>query len=162
MRGPQGSSFGISTSLSGDASRLVVGAETYDTQRGAVYFYSQNASGLFQLDDGPVSGKGTGGYAIYSRFGSSVSMARNGLSLVVGADNDPTPSAQDDSMFVYAYNTISGVWEESVSRFRAPARTGQGTLQGYSVALSCDGSTLVEGGPGYEYEPSISIGATVR
>jgi uncharacterized repeat protein (TIGR01451 family) len=168
--------FGSSLAISADGSEVLIGAygEYSSTDNsnqgdgiGAAYLYTQ-ASGwgtpqVF-MDAAAVRLEG---------FGNSVSLASDGKTLAIGAQNAGVNSA-DAAGKVFVYQLSSGTWTPSHT-FGDP-RPADGNNFGSAVALSSEGATLLVGamnvavtgrgsaGLTYVFPPvielAVSIGAT--
>lgn len=79
-----------------------------------------------------------------SRSGSSVSIARDGLTMAVGS-----PSGYSDKGYVTIFNRASTSIDWVEERVIAPVSADYERFFGQSVDLSSDGNTLVVGIPGY-------------
>ncbi len=166
--------FGSSVSLSGDGTKLAVGARLDDdggSNRGAVYLYTIGTSGAsgatwgskvtqaVKLSDGTSLTSGTVSLDDYDYFGWGVSLSGDGTKLAVGAkaDDDGGSSAWSDRGAVYLY-TVGGsgvAWGNTVTQavklsHGASLSSGTVTLDdsddfGSSVSLSGDGTQLAVG-----------------
>lgn len=135
-----GDYFGHSVGVSGDGSRVIVGAyedESYIGKSGVVYFYQwdeQNwdPSGWTETYFIPAD---TG---IGDRLGEAVDISGMGSTIIMGAPGDGAGA-------VYIYDEIDGVWYmERITSSSA----GSGAELGTDVALSADGNTAVIGSKG--------------
>lgn len=132
-----GDQSGYSVSLSSDGAVLAVGSPFYNIDRGRVNVYSFNSNtntweqlGLTSID--PNGGSG--------RFGYSVSLSSDGLSLGVGA----ITSGPGGNVRIYTYNNNTEIWDQKGSRIDPEAQSNE---FGHSVSLSDDGLTVAAGAP---------------
>ncbi len=148
--------FGYSVALSGDGSRLAVGAEGTDSNRGAVHFFTVGGSSwgkavshISKISNGSVTEDGT--RLSFNRedfFGGSVALSDDGTKLAVGAIYDDT--AGQDLGAVYLFTVGGTTWGGKVTLART-ITDGVGVALssidkfGYSVAFNTDGSRLVVG-----------------
>ena len=83
---------------------------------------------------------GTGGDA-GSFQGSSVAISSDGNTAVIGGIYD---NSQQGAIWVYTRN--AGVWSQQGTKLVGTGGAGDFVYQGYSVAISSDGNTVIEGG----------------
>lgn len=127
--------LGWSTTLSGSGDILVVGYGQYDTAgRGAFDIYTRT-DGLWTQLGSTVTG------AAFDELGRSLSMSRDGLSFAVGA-----PGAVANRGYVRIYSFDSGAY--NLEQTIIPPAATNGSLVGYTVDMSRDGTTIVIGAPG--------------
>ncbi len=157
-----GDQFGVSVALSGDGNTLAVGAPSEDgdstgingtdnnnaTDSGAAYVFTRTGTVWGQQAYVKASNTGAG-----DQFGVSVSLASDGSTLAVGANNEASiavgvngnqadnSAAQAGAVYVY---TRSGVtWSQQA--YVKASNTQAGDRFGGSVALSGDGNALMVG-----------------
>ena len=130
-------SSGYSVAMSGDGSRIAVGAiENDGTGSGAghVRVYTL-ISGTWTQTGLDIDGEAAG-----DRSGYSVAMSGDGSRIAIGApNNDGTGS---DAGHVRVYTLISGTWTQTGLDIDGEAA---GDYSGYSVAMSKDGSRIAIG-----------------
>lgn len=173
--------FGYALSLSGDGTRIAVGAylewssatgingneaSNGSLYSGAVYVFSR--SGTSWTQDAYVKASNTGNE---DRFGCFVSLSGDGTRLAVGAngedssatgiDGDQADFRARDSGAVYMFALTGAIWAQE-AYIKASNTGGAGSLPGrpgdqfgYSVSLSSDGLRLAVGAP---TEDSSAIG----
>ncbi len=150
-----GDSFGDSVSLSGDGSKLAVGASGDDdgeADSGAVYLYTIAGSTVTQAvklsnTHAKVSLKNS------DFFGTSVSLSGDGKKLAVGAYGDD--GGGTDLGTVYLYMIAGSTVTQAVKPFRFHASVSDnGDNFGISVSLSADGSKLAVGASGDDDGPT--------
>ena len=125
--------FGQSVSISGDGLTAIVGAQGADSYIGAAFIYKYN-SGVWSETKITAEDEG----AQNDNFGYSVSISGDGLTAIVGAQNDDSFRGS-----AYIYNYINGAWIRFQPKLTAFERTP--TLFGYSVSISNDGLTAIIG-----------------
>ena len=148
--------FGYSVALSGDGSRLAVGAEGTDGNRGAVHFFTVGGSTwgkavnyISKIGNGSVTDDGTRlSFNKDDFFGGGVALSDDGTKLAVGAIYDDT--AGKDLGAVYLFTVGGATWGGKVILARTITDGAGVALSsvdkfGYSVALNPDGSRLVVG-----------------
>jgi len=149
------SRLGSSVQLSRDGEILVVGAmgsissvgEVYGQVRG--YRYNSYTDIWVQIGD-PIQGD----YKA-DRFGISLSMASDGRSWIVGADNarkDEERRVQDG--YAKVYELSNGEWIQKGKTIEG----ANGSRSGHGVAMSGDGQTVCVGDEFYELTPNFQPG----
>jgi FG-GAP repeat len=78
-----------------------------------------------------------------SEQGFSVAISADGNTAVTGGDFD---NNHDGAVWVYTRN--NNRWLQQGSKLVGTGATGTGAAQGYAVAISADGATIIEGGVG--------------
>lgn len=150
----QDDQFGGRIALSGNGNVLAVGAQLEDGASteffgalgtGAVYVFSRSDSIWSQQALVRASTP-----TLNSRFGASLSLATDGLTLAVGSpreDSDAasTPNAAFDSGAVYLFTSDGNAWTQRA--FLKAANAEAADRFGTGVALSPDGSRLAVGAP---------------
>ena len=154
--------LGWSVALSNNGNTAIIGGPSDSGSVGAAWVFTR--SGLSWTQQGAkLSGAlatGTGcapGVVGNAEQGYSVGLSGDGNTAIVGgwADNGSLGAA-------WVFTRIRGVWSQPGAKLCANDASASGSasvnadiLQGFSVALSNDGSTAIVGGPG----DSDSIGA---
>ena len=148
--------FGYSVALSGDGSRLAVGAEGTDSNRGAVHLFTvggstwgKAVSHISKIGNGSVTEDGTQlKFNKRDFFGGGVTLSDDGTKLAVGAIYDDTAGQNLGAVYLF---TVGGTtWGGKVA-LAGKITDGAGVSLssvdkfGYSVALNTDGSRLVVG-----------------
>ncbi len=129
--------FGSSVAISADGNTAAVGAPQ-DNNLGAVFVFTR-AGGVWTQQGGKLTGAGASAGA---RFGSSVALAADGNTVLVGGFTD---SSSVGAAWVFARS--GATWAAQSGKLTAGLEeTGKGEF-GLSVALSGDGSTALIGGP---------------
>ena len=157
--------FGSGVSLSGDGTKLAVGARGDDdggsdwsSDRGAVYLYTVGGSGATWGNTVTQAVKLSGspaGVSLNDRdyFGSSVSLSADGTKLAVGApyDDDGGRDQNANRGAVYLYTVGGSSWGKTVTQAvklsdsHAGVSLGNSDYFGSSVSLSADGTKLAVG-----------------
>ncbi len=133
----EGDWFGASISLSGDGTRLAVGALLNDGNgdgAGHTRIYEYNGVNWIQL------GSDLDGEAAGDLFGASVSLSDDGSRVAIGAYNNSEIAFRAGHARVYQYNGVS--WVQLGNDIDGAAILNN---FGYSVSLSSDGSRVAIG-----------------
>ena len=146
--GVVGSAYqGSAVALSADGHTLAVGGYADDHHAGAVWVFARTGAGWRQ--QGPkLVGAGAAGPFVQQGF--SVALSADGHTLAVGANEDDTRRGA-----VWVFARTGADWAQQGPKLVGRGAAGPGAQQGFSVALSADGTTLAAGGHG----DSTSIGA---
>jgi hypothetical protein len=128
---------GVSVALSADGNTAIVGGPHDNSFIGAAWIYTRGGTVWTQQGSKLV---GTGGVGIADQ-GWSVALSADGNTAIVGgfADNSYIGA-------VWVYSRSGGVWTQQGSKLVGIGAVGNAD-QGWSVALSADGNTVVVGGP---------------
>ncbi len=151
-----GEQFGQSVALSGDGSKLAVGALGRSGYKGRVYLFSigtTDAGWGKSLSLQNTIGDGAGvALSHYDYFGASVSLSDDGAKLAVGAWGEDAPNRWNTGA-VYVFDVGSTTWGSTVvSLLKIHDGSGvslrySNTRFGFAVALTGDGNNLVVGAP---------------
>ena len=141
-------SQGYSVALSGDGNTLIEGGPYDNGSAGAAWLFTRSNGVWTQQGSKLVSNDAVG-----SAFqGDAVALSGDGNTAMVGG--------QDDNGFVgasWVFTRSGGVWTQQGAKLIG---TEGGTAdQGFSVTLSSDGNTAVEGGPAAGGTGGYGIGA---
>jgi hypothetical protein len=137
---------GTSVALSANGSTAIVGAENDNNGAGSSYVYTYSA-GVWTQQTKLV---GTGEYYLnYGMQGSSVALSADGNTAMVGGFLDGSTYV-NTSGFIWFFTRTGTTWTQQGTKL-----SGTGAVivpmgavyQGYSVSLSADGNTAIEGGP---------------
>jgi hypothetical protein len=132
--------FGVTVSLSGDGMTALVGGNQDQSGSGAAWLFVTSASGWRQ--DGPKwrapDEFGVGG------FGSSVSLAEDGNTALIGA-----PETDSSSGAAWVFTRSGGVWRPEARLGEVRGRSSGSRLFGWSTALSANGKIAFVGAPAY-------------
>lgn len=127
---------GISVAISADGNTAIEGGFDDNNGVGAVWIFIRN--GNLWSQQGP---KLVGNDAIgNSRQGCSVSISSDGNTIAFGGYSDANYIG---AVWIFIRN--NGIWTQQGSKLVGTGSTG--SEQGYSVSISANGNTLVEGGP---------------
>ncbi len=129
---------GSSVSISADGNTAMVGGQSDNSSVGAVWVFTRSAGVWSQQGSKLV---GTGGVGS-SGQGQSVSLSADGNTAIVGGPNN-----ENNSGAFWIYTRSGGVWTQQ-GKFQGSGRVGLGGYQGWSVSLSADGTTAIEGAMG--------------
>ena len=144
--GNTGAAFqGFSVALSADGNIALIGAQSDNSNQGAVWVFSRSA-GIWAQQGSKLVGTGNIGAALQ---GSSVALSADGFTAVVGGHWDNTKIGA-----VWVYTRTGSSWSQQGSKLVGTEGIGQSN-QGQSVSVSADGNTVMSGGP----EDNYSIGA---
>jgi len=132
---------GESVSISSDGNTAIVGGPNDSVGVGAAWLFVRS-SGLWSQQGSKLVGSGGSGL---SAQGISVSLSSDGTRAVVGAPGDSGGTGA-----AWVFTRSAPTWVQEGNRLVGTGGiTGTGgILQGQSVAVSNDGSTLIIGGPG--------------
>jgi hypothetical protein len=137
--------FGLSVAISGDGNTALVGS---NSQANAVWVFTR-ANGVWSP---PQKLSPTGGVH-FPQIGYSVALSADGNTALIGAPGDA-----DGVGAVWVFTHTNGLWTQQGNKLVGAGATGIAG-QGYAVALSADGNTVVAGGPGDNFLGGSSIGA---
>ncbi len=128
---------GVSIALSADGSTAVVGGPADNADTGAAWVFIRNG-GVWIQQGNKLVGTGAVGSA---GQGVSVALSTDGNTAIVGglADNKTTGAA-------WVYRRNGNAWTQQGNKLVGTGAVGAAS-QGFSVALSGDGSTAIMGGP---------------
>ena len=147
--------FGYSVALSGDGSKLAVGAIGYDGYRGRVYLFrlkqKDTSWGITPKKVGEIR-HGDAGISLSRTdyFGGAVALSKDGNKLAVGAHGDDTGGRSYGAVYIFSVggsawgNTITKNYKIVHDSGVSLAPSGQ---FGWALALSGDGKNLVVGAP---------------
>ncbi|MDQ2077819.1 FG-GAP repeat protein [Marinimicrobium sp. ABcell2] len=144
--GRENDNFGENLAMSVDGSMLLVGASMQpygspgpdpDENSGAVYVFTHNGSWSLaqQLKPSDVE--------LGDRFGTSISLAHDGLTLAVGATGDDEEGTNSGAVYLYNRGDSSSAWQFAQKVKADPILAH--VQVGYAVALSGDGNHLAIG-----------------
>jgi hypothetical protein len=125
-------SQGYSVALSAEGTTAIVGGRNDNSGIGAAWVFT--AGGNAKLIGNGVAGA-------LSWQGKSVALSADGNTAIVGGTYDNNQVGA-----VWVFTQSSGVWTQQGSKLVASDAVGASS-QGWSVALSADGNTAIEGGP---------------
>jgi hypothetical protein len=127
---------GISVALSADGNTAIVGGPFDNSNIGAMWVHTRS-NGIWSSEGNKLVGAGAIGGAVQ---GISVALSADGNTAIVGGSNDSSNAGA-----TWVYTRSNGIWAPDGSKL-----VGTGAIenaeQGYSVALSDDGTTAIVGG----------------
>ena len=128
---------GNAVALSGDGLTALVGGRNDNVNVGAVWVFT-SSGGVWSQQGSKLVGTGAAGAALQ---GASVALSADGNTAVEGGWTDNSSAGA-----VWVFTRSGGVWSQQGSKLVGTVSPGSGN-QGWSVALSADGKTLLEGAP---------------
>jgi hypothetical protein len=128
---------GTSVALSADGTTLVTGGLLDSSNAGATWVFTR--SGASWSQQGPKL-VGTGAVGVAEQ-GYSVALAADGTTLAVGA-----PFDNSNAGATWVFTRSGTTWSQQGSKLVGTGAVGN-AQQGWSVALSADGTTLATGAP---------------
>jgi methionine-rich copper-binding protein CopC len=130
------SSQGLSVAISSDGNTAIEGGPADNSDAGAVWVFTR--SGGVWTQQGPkLIGTGAVGDAVQ---GCSVAISSDGNTAIEGGVWD-----NNNSGAVWVFTRSGGVWTQQGPKLVGSGAVGTGG-QGFSVAISSDGNTAIEGG----------------
>jgi flagellar basal body rod protein FlgG len=132
----QGALQGSSVALSADGNTAVVGGSGDNGKIGAAWVYIRSGGVWTQQGSKLIASDAAGS----AQQGTSVAVSADGNTVVVGGQGD-----NNNVGAAWVYARSNGVWAQQGSKLFASDAAGS-AQQGYSVALSADGNTVVVGG----------------
>ncbi|MBV9367012.1 MAG: hypothetical protein JOY89_22475 [Solirubrobacterales bacterium] len=140
---------GYSVALSADGSTALIGASGDDGNTGAAWVFTRNPqTGVWSQQGAKLVGTGAAGAA---EQGTSVALSGDGDTALLGG---PADQHHLGAVWVFTRDPGSGVWTQQGSKLVGTGASGY-VAQGWSVALSSDGSTALLGG----YSDKGGVGA---
>ena len=143
---PSPTGQGMAVALSADGNTAIVGGWGAE----GVWVFTRNGSGVWTQEGKKLVGEGAVGRA---RRGMSLALSADGNTAIVGgwSDNGKTGAA-------WVFSRSGGVWAQQGKKLVGSGAVGSAS-QGWSVALSADGSTAIVGGPGDNlWHPLVPFG----
>ena len=127
---------GSSVSLSSDGNTVIVAGPSDNNYQGATWIYTRSIGVWTQQGNKLVSTGAVGN----ANQGSSISLSSDGNTAIVGG-----PSDNNNQGAVWIYKRKSGIWTQHSSKLVGTGAVGNAN-QGWSVAISADGNTVIIGG----------------
>ncbi len=128
--------LGVSVAISADGNTIIAGASGDNSLRGAAWVFTRSGNTWTQ-QGGKLVGTGSVDDAT---FGNAVSISADGNTAIVGGQDDNEVQGA-----VWVFTRSAGVWTQQGSKLVGTGSVGQAG-QGFSVAISADGNTVIEGG----------------
>ncbi len=132
-----GAKLGYSVALSADGNTALAGGYADTSNTGAAWVFTQSG-GVWTQVGSKLVGTGAVGAA---EQGISVTLSGDGSTAALGGNQDSSVNGA-----VWLFTQSGGVWTQKGSKLFGSDNTGAAE-QGTAVALSADGTTLIEGGP---------------
>jgi FG-GAP-like repeat len=128
---------GNAVALSADGLTALVAGRNDNVNLGAIWVFT-STGGVWSQQGSKLVGTGAVGSALQ---GASVALSADGNTAVEGGWTDNGSVGA-----VWVFTRSGGVWSQQGSKLVGTGSTG-GDQEGFSIALSADGKTLLEGGP---------------
>jgi hypothetical protein len=129
---------GWSVAIAGDGATAIVGGPGDNANVGTAWVYTRNL-GVWSRQGSELAATGAAGAAY---LGWSVAISGDGNVAIVGGPRDGSGAGA-----AWVYTRSEGVWSQQGSKLVGTAAAGA-AQQGFSVAISADGSTAIVGGWG--------------
>jgi hypothetical protein len=133
---------GISVALSADGNTALVGGYGDNNPIGAAWVYTRTNGNWSQQGSklvGTTSGAQSNAYQ-----GFSVGLSADGNTAVLGG---PADGSYNGAAWIFTRSS-NGAWSQQGNKLVGTGATGSGVGQGWAVAISGDGRTVLLGGPG--------------
>jgi hypothetical protein len=137
--GTEKAAQGESVALSASGNTALVGGFDNNSGVGAAWVFTRSGETWTQKGS-PLVGN-HGGETLVQE-GTSVALSGNGETALIGG-----PRIEHEKGAVWVFTLAGGSWKEQ-AELPAGSGTGEDSAQGFSLALSGDGNTAVEGGRG--------------
>ena len=131
---------GQSVSLSADGNTALVGGWFDNGGIGATWVFTRSGGVWTQQGNKLLGSTGAGN----SYQGKAVALSADGNTALIGGPNDNAGQGA-----LWFFTRSGGAWTQQGAKILGAGNTGA-AAQGTSVALSADGNTAIEGGPGDE------------
>ncbi|HYW47779.1 MAG TPA: hypothetical protein VE959_33230 [Bryobacteraceae bacterium] len=146
------SNQGIAAALSADGNTALVGGDQDNNSAGAAWIFTR-ANGVWTQQGGKLIGTGAQGAADQGFAGA---LSGDGNTAVMGGFSDNLTGGFDSTGATWIFTRTNGFWSQHGGKLVGTGGVHgvlsggvpDGPAQGYSVALSSDGSTLAVGGNG--------------
>jgi hypothetical protein len=129
---------GISVALSGDGNTALVGSDRDNANTGAVFVFTRDSNGNWTQQGNKLVGS-NGNQA---RQGLAVAISGDGNTAMIGGYADSNSNGA-----VWFFTRSNGGWAQQGNKMIGQGAVPPSPEQGFSVALSGDGNTAMEGGP---------------
>ena len=150
IEGSPGDYSGYSVSLNKSGSVAAIGAPNSDSNAGIVRVYTLNSGTWSQI------GHDIEGEAVNGKFGYSVSLDEDGVTVAIGA---PNSNSDAGSVRVYKFNSGLDNWEPIGETIEGSIAGGK---FGYSVSLDGDGGIVAIGAPNSDSNAGSVNAGSVR
>jgi hypothetical protein len=128
---------GRSVAISSDGNTAIVGGYEDNSLAGAVWAFTRSG-GVWTQQGAKLVGTGAVGNA---GQGWSIAISSDGNTVIVGGHYD-----NGNAGAVWVFIRSGGVWSQQGQKLIGTGGIGAIVNQGYSVAISSDGNTIIEGG----------------
>lgn len=128
--------FGYAVAISADGNTIAVGGYQDNNNIGAVWVFTRSSS-VWTQQGAKLVGTGANGNAYQ---GVSVGISADGNTIVEGGFEDSNLKGA-----VWVFTRSNGVWTQQGSKLVGKSAVGS-AYQGWSAAISGDGTTIAEGG----------------
>jgi len=129
---------GLAVSISADGMTIAASSLADSNGEEAAWIFAKNGSTWAQQGSKLM---GTGAAAPPADFGSAIDLSADGSTLVVGGRWDNSNIGA-----TWIFNRVGTTWSQQGSKLVGTGVTGATALQGWSVAISADGNTVLVGG----------------
>jgi hypothetical protein len=130
---------GTAVAISADGTTAIVGGPSDNGFAGAAWIWTRNSAGVWTQQGAKLVGSGAVGSG---QQGTSVAISADGNTAAIGA---PLDNANAGAVWIWTRS--AGVWTQQGAKLTGAGATGA-AQQGYSVAVSADGNTLIVGAQG--------------
>jgi hypothetical protein len=131
---------GYSVALSADGNTAIVGGPGDNADAGAVWVFTRSSGGVWTQQGPKLVGGGAAGAAYQ---GYSIALSADGNTAIVSGPGDNSDAG---ATWVFT-RSGGGVWTQQGPKLVGSGAVGSPVYQGWSVALSADGTTAILGGP---------------
>ena len=133
---------GSAVALSADGNTAIIGGPGDSAPLGAAWVFTRSGTAWSQQTK--LVGTGGFNYSYGSTEGASVTVSADGNTAVIGGTTD-----DDNTGAIWVFTRSGTAWtQEGNKLFGTGTGTTNNANQGTSVAITPDGSTVIEGGPG--------------
>jgi|GEM_PF-1618789 len=134
------SNQGYSVALSADGNTAVIGGNGDNNHAGAAWVFTRSAGAWNQQGSKLLVNDSVGA----SWLGGTIALSADGNTLVIGGNDDNSSTGA-----TWVFTRSNGVWTQAHSKLVGTGAIGTVGItfvhQGYSVAVSADGNTAIEG-----------------
>ncbi len=130
--------FGGSVALSADGDTALIGGWGDNGNEGAAWVFTRSGAAWAQQGEKLTGAGAVGGEG---EFGTSVALAADGNTALVGGPRDNSNIGA-----AWVFTRSGSTWSQQGEKLTGTGETGEGRF-GVSVALSADGDTALVGGP---------------
>ena len=131
---------GYSVALSADGATAIVGGNNDNGGAGAAWVFTRHGA-VWSQQGGKLVGNDAVNTPYGAAQGTSVALSADGAAAIVGGNNDNGTFGA-----AWVFTRSGGAWSQQGAKLVGTGAVG-GADQGFSVALSADGTTAIVGGP---------------